>query len=132
MLKNIITKFNIVVKEPEEENTNQKDNIDARMKLLQKYRKRSYTGIEFELSRFATIEAQVPNVLDFWRAEEKNFPMMAAVANVLLSKPASSAASESAFSCAGALISKRRASIEPLRARKILFIHDNYRLRDVV
>lgn len=128
VLKNIITKFKIPVKEPADQNTAQENELDARMKLLQKYGRRSQNGIEFELSRFANIDVQEPNVLAFWNAEKHNFPTMAAVANVLLGKPATSAASESAFSVAGALISSRRSSLDPLRARKILFIHDNYDL----
>lgn len=122
VLKNIITKFKIPVKEPADQNTARENELDARMKLLQKYGRRSQSGIEFELS------VQEPNVLAFWNAEEHNFPTMAAVANVLLGKPATSAASESAFSVAGALIASRRSSLDPLRARKVLFIHDNYDL----
>lgn len=105
--------------------------IDAketvRMQLLKRHSTRSMdVGIETELSRFSSIRTNEEDVLKFWREEEMNFPGMAALAKVLLCKPATSAASESAFSVAGALLSKRRATIDPLRARKILFIHDNY------
>lgn len=86
------------------------------------------SGLEAELSRFSNIHINEEDVLKFWREEETQFPLMAAVAKVLLCKPATSAASESAFSVAGALLSKRRATIDPLRARKILFVHDNYDL----
>lgn len=113
-------------KQTESGNIVQVQTTDARMKLLQKHSRRSQNGIEFELARFSNIEAQEPNVLAFWRLEERNFPTMAAVANVLLSKPATSAASESAFSVAGSLISSRRASLDLTRARKILFVHDNF------
>lgn len=123
----MITKFNIVIeKQVEDGHIVPAKNTDARVKLLQKHVRKSQNGIEFEISRFANIDVQEPDVLAFWRAEQRNFPTMAAIANVLLSKPATSASSESAFSVAGALISNRRATIDPLRARKILFIHDNY------
>lgn len=133
VLNNVIRTLNISTEREQSEtgNESQKKNLDARMMLLQKHNlpsRRSQNGIDFELSRFANIKVQEPDVLSFRRDEEPNYPTMAAIANVLLSKPATSAASENAFSVAGALISRRRSSIDPLRARKMLFIHDNYDL----
>lgn len=101
--------------------------MSVRMQLLKKHSNQSSSvGIEAELSRFANIHTHEEDVMKFWREEETHFPLIACVAKVLLCKPATSAASESAFSVAGALLSKRRATIDPLRARKILFVHDNY------
>lgn len=121
-------RFNITVtNEIFEQEIDIGDKMDVRMQLLRKHMNRPTTnGIDYEIMRFANIETHESNVLEFWRVEESHFPTMASVAKVLLGKPASSAASESAFSVAGALLAKRRASIDPLRARKILFIHDNY------
>lgn len=126
----MITRFNITVANSifEREN-NIDDKVDVRMNLLRKHTSRNTRrGLEYELSRFANIQTHEANVLAFWCTEESHFPTMAAVAKVLLGKPATSAASECAFSVAGALLSKRRATIDPLRARKILFVHDNYDL----
>lgn len=129
MLINIINRFNIsgLVEEPEREEVDSK--MSMRLQLLRKHSNRtSNVGIEAELARFENIHYYEDDVLKFWREEEMHFPLMAAIAKVLLCKPATSAASESAFSVAGALLSKRRATIDPLRARNFLFIHDNYDL----
>lgn len=83
-------------------------------------------GLEYEINNFVNLKDEVADVLKFWNEQEKHFPRMAKMASVLLSKPASSAKSESAFSVAGVLLCKRRAMIDPLRARKVLFIHDNF------
>lgn len=74
------------------------------------------------------LKDEVSDVLAFWRAQVINYPNLAKLAKVLLSKPTSSAKSESAFSVSGVLLSKKRALIEPWRAQKVLFIHDNYDL----
>lgn len=108
---------------------NNSDNI--RLKLLKKYSiftGSGYIGIENEVNNFINLKHEVDDVLLFWRAEETKYPNMAKLAKVILSKPASSAKSESAFSVAGVLLSKTRSNIEPLRAQKVLFIHDNYNL----
>lgn len=131
VLRNVIKTFSITIELEQYIQSESNQNMGTRMQLLKKHNlssRRSHNGLEFELARFINIHEPQPDVLDFWRTEEANYPMMAAVAKVLLCKPATSAASESAFYVAGALISSRRASIEPLRARKILFIHDNYDL----
>lgn len=131
VLRNVIKTFAISIELEQNTESELKSNMDARMKLLNKHNlssRRSQNGLEFELVRFINIREPHPDVLGFWRTEQANFPTMAAVAKVLLCKPATSASSESAFSVAGALISSKRASLEPLRARKILFIHDNYDL----
>lgn len=79
-----------------------------------------------ELSRFQNIGHSEDNILSFWKKNEMNFPKLAKLAKVVLSIPMSSSKAESAFSIAGSLIRKRRASITPVRAEKLLFIHDNY------
>lgn len=126
-MRNMMKKFNIseLVIEHEQEEVDSK--MSVRMQLLLKHtNRRGRSGLEAELSRFVNVHTTEEDVLKFWREEEKHFPLMASVAEVLLCKPATSAASESAFSVAGALLSKRRASIDPLRAKKFLFVHDNY------
>lgn len=104
---------------------------DIRSMLLKKHSHFSYShnrGIEYEINNFVNLKDEVADVLKFWSEQEKHFPRMAKIASVLLSTPASSAKSESAFSVAGVLLCKRRAMIDPLRARKVLFIHDNFEL----
>ncbi|XP_031634563.1 uncharacterized protein LOC116347899 [Contarinia nasturtii] len=86
------------------------------------------SNLEQELELFAQKKEIPACVLSFWRQNESSFPKMSAVAKVILGIPATTAKSESAFSIAGCLIQRRRASIEPMRAEKTLFIHDNYDL----
>lgn len=102
--------------------------IDIRSMLIRKHSSLSNkkSNIQDELNRFININENTSDVLEFWRANQCAYPSMAKIAKVLLSKPSTSAKSESAFSVAGALLRDRRATIDPLRVQKTLFIHDNY------
>lgn len=79
-----------------------------------------------ELSRFTNLSYSEDSILSFWKKNEANFPKLAKIARVLLCIPMTTAKSEGAFSIAGSLIRKQRASITPFRAEKTLLIHDNY------
>lgn len=110
----------------------QNDN-DIRVQLLKRhtiFHTSSIDPLATELSRFGNINEEVVYVLDFWKIQNKSYPILSTIAKVLLSIPATSAKSDSAFSVAGALISIRRSSLHPLRCEKILFLHGNYHLRD--
>lgn len=122
---------NIEPQQQQKQNQNCISSNNIRLLLSKKhsvFSNTSFTGLELEIANFVILKDEVPDVLSFWRSQEINFPVMAKLAKVILSKPATSAKSESAFSVAGVLLSKKRAHIEPLRAEKILFIHDNYDL----
>lgn len=85
------------------------------------------SSLESELQRFGQLNGNGDeNVLDFWKKNEFSFPMMANIAKIVLSIPLTTSKSESAFSISGCLMQSRRASIEPFRAEKVLFVHDNY------
>lgn len=81
-----------------------------------------------ELSRFQNVSHSDENVLLFWKRNEMNFPKLAKITKAIIGIPLSSSKAEGAFGVAGCLIRKRRASITPFRAEKLLFIHDNYDL----
>lgn len=84
----------------------------------------SPSSLDEEVQRFTNQKHNGDDdALQFWRKNETNFPRL-----VLLCIPATSASSESAFSVAGCLLRKRRASIAPHKVQKVLFIHDNYDL----
>ena len=51
--------------------------------------------------------------LPFWRMHESRLPMLARVARIALTSPASSTASERVFNLAGLVRSKRRARLSP-------------------
>lgn len=96
--------------------------------ILAKYSKtaRPATSLEDELYRFSNVSSADENILQFWKANQKEYPKLAKIAKVLLGIPMTSSKSESAFSTAGCLIRKDRASITPYRIERTLFIHDNY------
>lgn len=82
-------------------------------------------SIESELSLLYSIKDD-RDINDFYRDNHTRLPTLAKVANAILLRPITTSKSESAFSTAGHLVNSRRSSIDPLRAEKVLFIHDNY------
>lgn len=88
----------------------------------------STSTLESELLRFAAKKEICDDVLMFWKINENVYPKMASIAKIILGIPATTSKSESAFSVSGSLIRSKRARIEPFRAEKVLFIHDNYDL----
>lgn len=81
--------------------------------------------LESELMLFKTINDS-SDINDFYRTNESRFPCMSKIAKPLLLRPITTSKSEAAFSTAGLVVNSRRAAIDPLRAHKVLFIHDNY------
>ena len=65
------------------------------------------------------------NILQWWKGQEKSLPRLARLARRLLCVPASSAASERAFSAAGCTITQRRTALDPDTVDKILFMKSN-------
>lgn len=143
LLQKIIVKYNIDVslcrtvtvthKPTQSEQTdasNEPEETNYRLSLLKKYRSvpRQDKTLGNELLKFSMIQSEISDVLQFWRGHECNFVQLSSIAKVILCKPATSAKSESAFSVAGALVCKRRGSLDPLRITKTLFVHDNYDL----
>lgn len=63
--------------------------------------------------------------LKWWRENHLRFPYVAVVARQLLGVPATSVASERAFSKAGDIITKKRNRLGPSKAEKILFLMEN-------
>lgn len=101
--------------------------------LLAKYVKNSkpVTSLEEEMNRFGSINGGDENIMQFWKTNERDYPKLAKIAKVLLGIPMTSSKSESAFSTAGCLIRKDRASITPYRIERTLFIHDNYDILNI-
>lgn len=129
-MEQVVRDFNINL---DDATTKQQDNSSSTptliSSLLAKYSKSSKpaaTSLEDEINRFANVINAEENIMNFWRNNEKEFPKLSKIAKVLLSIPMTSAKSESAFSTAGSLIRKDRASITPYRIERTLFIHDNY------
>lgn len=89
------------------------------------------SSLEVEIQRFMERRDSIDNILHFWKENMVLYPKLAKIAKVLLEIPATTSKSESAFSIAGCLIRSKRAKIEPYRAERVLFIHDNYYLINI-
>lgn len=68
---------------------------------------------------FPAVEHDV-NPLDWWKINQHAFPFLTAIARQYLCCPGTSVPSERLFSCAGNIISKRRASLLPENANTLL------------
>lgn len=112
--------------------TAQGQHMSLREKLLARHvANRSQSGdnsIAEELNRFQNNREMHNDVLQFWAKFGGNYPILSTIARVLFCIQATTATAESAFSFAGSVIRSRRATIDPFRVEKVLFIHDNYDL----
>ena len=73
-------------------------------------------------------EKQIPkdkNQLQWWKENETKFPALAVVAKSYLAAPATSTPSESLFSAAGSIVSKKRASLTKEHVDMLTFLHSN-------
>jgi len=61
----------------------------------------------------------------WWEQNNKQYPAAAAVARRYLCVPATSVPSECLFSSAGDMITKKRNSIKPAKAEKVIFQMNN-------
>lgn len=68
------------------------------------------------------------NILEWWKGSESVFPRISKLAKFVLGCPATSAASESAFSSADCIATAKRSTISPFKVADILFVKDNYPL----
>lgn len=100
--------------------------------IMEKHTKTSNTNhnrdLKTELDNFKEIHLDFDensSVLNFWKENESNFPIMANIAKKVLYITSSNAKSESSFSSAGCVINQKRASLCPLRAEKVLLIYHN-------
>lgn len=65
------------------------------------------------------------DLLMWWKTNEKIYPSLSKLARQLLAIPATNTASERAFSTAGHILGKHRASVKPETVNKLLFLHSN-------
>ena len=76
------------------------------------------------------IEKEDP--LEFWMKHEKDFPVLSFMAKVVLSVPASSAASEREFSKAKYVFGDNRMSLKPETAENITFFKNYFDYEDAL
>jgi hypothetical protein len=76
----------------------------------------------------AEYDIQNDDTFDFWRRNRIKFPLLFKLVLAIFPIPASSADAERSFSVAGVQLRCNRANMNPHRAHKALFIHDNIHL----
>ena len=81
----------------------------------------------FQLVHGLDTRESTVSILDWWKSQETKLPKLAKVARRVLSIPASSTASERAFSAAGLTVSQSRTALDSETVNTILFIHSNKR-----
>ncbi|PRQ32613.1 putative HAT dimerization domain, ribonuclease H-like domain-containing protein [Rosa chinensis] len=64
------------------------------------------------------------NLLGWWRSHEEVYPVLSLIARDLLSIPASTVASEAAFSAGGRVVSEKRASLNPDTIQALICLKD--------
>ena len=72
------------------------------------------------------------DALGWWRKNEYRFPIVARLAKRYLAIKATSVPSESLFSNAGMLITKKRASLGDKTISDLMFIHQNHKLLNLI
>lgn len=80
-----------------------------------------------EYFQYISVSTIVEDPLSWWKEHSVAFPYLSSLARVMLSIPVASGSTERHFSETGALITKRKAQLDPLNAEKIMFIHDNFK-----
>ena len=64
------------------------------------------------------------NPLDFWRDNEKRFPLLSSISKKYLAVMATSTTAERVFSTLGLVLTKRRLSLTGENVNKLLFLSD--------
>ena len=77
-----------------------------------------------EIQQFRCLSSTSDDMLKWWRQQTSTFPKLAALARSVLAVPATSVPSDSVASL---VINAKRSSLAPLRANKIIFVHENDR-----
>ena len=87
--------------------------------------KQSMTTSEMMLECYLTEPVRCRDSLQWWRAHQDQFPLLATLARQYLAIPATGVPSERIFSSAGLTVTKLRAGLDPSNVDKLLFLHKN-------
>ncbi|CAL8161872.1 unnamed protein product [Prunus armeniaca] len=81
--------------------------------------------LDTEFVKFMTKEERNNfNILDWWKAHEKNFPVLSIMACDVLTTPVSTVASESAFSAGGRVLDEKRTRLTPQICEALMCLKD--------
>ena len=90
---------------------------------------RALVPIDDEIEKYFSLALMFSinnNILEFWKENQSTLPLLCQLARIVLGLPATSAAAESKFSVAGTLIAANRSKLNPEKAKRLLYVHDNY------
>jgi len=74
-----------------------------------------------------TTEDATATAFDFWRHNEREFPILSKMAKIYLGVSPGSVPVECLFSTAGLLLNSKRSSLAPYKVNMLTFNHDNYK-----
>jgi hypothetical protein len=84
----------------------------------------AYKALTLEARNFT--EALKPDVLQWWKIGQEQFPTLAPIARKFLALQGSSVSVERLFSRTGKICSESRQSMSPLMLEALIFLHENY------
>ena len=93
------------------------------MKLIWQYLKAIPLSNEFLEYESIVIAADLDILKQFWKLNEKKFPLLSRVAKRFMCAQATSTPSERLFSAAGYNIWDRRCSLKPSKVNKMMVLH---------
>ena len=85
---------------------------------------------ELEVTKYLSSEsfqydASTHNILEAWKKDVTQFPVLSKMALYYLSAPATSVPSERVFSDAGFIVNQKRSNLDPKMIDKLIFLHHN-------
>lgn len=75
-----------------------------------------------------SFDSRVNELFEFWKIHRTILPTLYKLTLIIFAIPVSSADAERSFSVSGCLLRANRAKMNPHRAHKALFVHDNVHL----
>ena len=102
------------------------------MKLIWQYLKAIPLSNEFLEYESIVIAADLDILKQFWKLNEKKFPLLSRVAKRFMCAQATSTPSERLFSAAGYNIWDRRCSLKPSKVNKMMVLHQPCQAKTII
>ncbi|KAL9691511.1 hypothetical protein QQ045_011935 [Rhodiola kirilowii] len=83
-----------------------------------------YMDLDLDLDTLEVVENATYNILEWWKKNSSMYPILSVMARDILSVPASTVASESAFSTGGRVVSEKRASLSANTIEALVCLKD--------
>lgn len=106
--------------------------MNKRLRLIQKFMPEIGCGentLENDFDKYLMLARNWNgiDVQEFWRNNANTIPALFNIAQTTLSLSSTSSICENAFSVAGLVVYKQASLINPMRVKRKLFVHDNYK-----